>query len=166
MYVCDTWSIFAGVLPLLSVTALLSHVLLAPFVGLLHRMLARIKEWCGPGAQLSEADVLECARIVESGQEHLRNKQQAMVKEYCRWPMLRSYSSDGTPIQSRRRFSAKAPVGGSRVRRSGRGTDEWLVQHQFTRVLTATGHKSTVLLAEPLALTEGKGAPQALCGLL
>ena len=45
-------------------------------------------------------------------------------------PTLASYSSDGAPLSTKRRFAASWGPGASAAR-TGKGTDEFLAQHDF-----------------------------------
>jgi len=73
-------------------------------------------------------------------------------------PVLISYSSDGTPISTRKRATATSSSDVS-VTRTGKTTEELLVQHACVRYLDSRGvAHSRVVLQEPLPLTNGKSA--------
>eukprot|EP00969_Alexandrium_andersonii_P280567 12404415-Alexandrium_andersonii.AAC.1 len=108
-----------------------------------------VEEFCGPCKSLSAEEVRALARVCESCKELLARKARQVVLATGGEPVLVSYSSDGTPIQTTKRFSASA--GGERkVARTGKGTDEYLVQHAFVRFIDGAGqHHSSALLADP-----------------
>ena len=71
--------------------------------------------------------------------------------------MLMSYSADGTPLKVKNRVPRE--LMGQKFIRVGNRTNEYLVQQAWLRTLGPGGQAQTaVVLREPLALTEGKGA--------
>lgn len=120
-----------------------------------HALLAR---WARPGVSLSDMEVRRAARLCEATKAFLEGRAHELIQKAKGSPVLVSYSSDGTPLSSRRRASAEWQKGQSVVR-SGRGTDEFLVQHCFYRFLDHSGEAQTaVVLRDPLPLTKGKTA--------
>ena len=98
------------------------------------------------------------ARLCESGIHFLSIKARQLVAAAGGAPVLISYSSDGTPVSTKKRATAKSSSN-LVVSTQGRGTDEYLVQHAFVRYIDAGGqHHSTVVLKDPLPLTNGKSA--------
>eukprot|EP00974_Lingulodinium_polyedra_P089299 8658536-Lingulodinium_polyedra.AAC.1 len=70
-----------------------------------------------------------------------------------------SYSADGTPLQVKNRVSRE--LLGHKFLRIGSSTNEYLVQQAWVRTFGPGGQaKTAVVLREPLALTEGKGAAE------
>jgi hypothetical protein len=117
-----------------------------------------IKQYGGQCAQLEKSDLRHLARLCESGMHFLKMKARQLVAAARGAPVLISYSSDGTPLSTKKRTTAKSSSDVAQVRYS-RTTEEFLVQHAFVRYIDAKGeHHSTVVLKDPIPLTNGKSA--------
>jgi hypothetical protein len=96
------------------------------------------------------------AKFLEVCKAYLRQKAKELVLEAKGAPILVHYSSDGTPLSTKRTITAGQGQDYT-VRRQGRDTEEFLVQHTFVRFLDGLGrHRTAMVLREPLPLTEGK----------
>ena len=96
------------------------------------------------------------AKFLEVCKAHLRQKARELVLEANNAPILVHYSSDGTPLSTKRTITAGQGQAYT-VHRQGRDTEEFLVQHSFVRFLDGLGqHRTAMVLREPLPLTEGK----------
>ena len=106
----------------------------------------------------SPLDAKHMPRLCELGKAYLQQKARELVANAAQAPVLSHYSADGTPLSTKRKVNASMKKGFS-VKRYGRETEEFLVQHGYIRTVDAFGHASTVaLLREPLPMTNGKGA--------
>ena len=115
-----------------------------------------IESWSRP-SHTPTSNVKELAQAVEICKQSLLHHAESFVRSIGDLPLLVSYSSDGTPMQSRKTVQAKLPS--KKVRRTGRGSDELLVQNVFFRSLDASGQARTVVvMMDPLPLTHGKSA--------
>lgn len=117
-----------------------------------------IRKYASQCQRLLRSDMRILARLCESGMHFLGIKARQLVAAAGGAPVLISYSSDGTPVSTKKRATAKSSSD-VQVSRTGRTTDEYLVEHAFVRYVDAGGqHHSTVVLKDPLPLTNGKSA--------
>ena len=115
-----------------------------------------IDDWSRP-SQSPTSNIKALSQAVEICKHSLMQHAEAFVRSLGDLPVLVSYSSDGTPLQSRKSVQGKLPS--RKVRRTGRGSDEFLVQNCFFRALDATGQARTaVVLLDPLPRSHGKSA--------
>lgn len=106
----------------------------------------------------SPFDAKQMPRLCEIGKAYLQRKAKELVANAVQAPVLSHYSADGTPLSTKRKVNAKIKDGLT-VKRYGKETEEFLVQHGYIRTLDVFGHASTVaILRDPLPLTNGKGA--------
>lgn len=104
------------------------------------------------------------SRLCEVGKAYLQEKARTLIQNAVGQPVLVHYSSDGTPLSSKKHIKAvSSNFSSSKLMRD---TDEYLVQHVFYRTIDALGTPSTVtLLRDPLPLSCGKTAlAQYSCG--
>ena len=67
--------------------------------------------------------------------------------------MLLSYSSDGTPVTTKKRYRLKTGMG-QQVHRERGASKEYLVQQAFIRYITSNREpETTVVIRDPLPLT-------------
>ena len=117
-----------------------------------------LRRLCRPCTTLEKADQRASSKLVECGKQVLQEKAARLVKVARGKPVLFSYSNDGTPIQTVKRLTATA-AGHKPVHRTGKGTDEYLVQQSFYRYIDAQGEvHSALVLTDPMLLLHGKGA--------
>jgi hypothetical protein len=110
----------------------------------------------------SDQDVRLMARYCEMCKHLLRERVADLVAEADGAPLLRHYRSDGTPVSTKHRYAVQLRQG-SKVKREGKATDEYLVQHAFFRYIDAGSRaRTTVMLRDPMPLTHGKGAVACL----
>eukprot|EP00974_Lingulodinium_polyedra_P050004 4809964-Lingulodinium_polyedra.AAC.1 len=116
-----------------------------------------IKKYAEGLACRSKEDVVELQRLAVAIVGHLQWKMQDLISAGQGEAVLQHFSSDCTPISHKVRISVKS--GPSTTQRSGRATQEYLVQQCFTRRIDGKGQVFTsVLLSDPLPLTAGKSA--------
>ena len=103
--------------------------------------------------------IVECCKVLQ--QEQICS----FLVENADNPVLAQYSSDCTPIVTRKVIGQKLQT--LRVRRSGKSADEFLVQQQFLSAINGCGTVvGTMLMKEPLVLEHGKSmAALAACAL-
>ena len=114
-----------------------------------------VRRYSRPSAAIEDNPKFR-AKFLEVCKAYLRQRAQELVLEANNAPMLVHYSSDGTPLSTKRTITAGQ---GSEytVHRQGRDTEEFLVQHSFVRFLDGLGrHRTAMVLREPMPLTEGK----------
>ena len=117
-----------------------------------------IRKYAGPCQVANKFEFRLLARVGEVVKHFLKRKAAAVISAAANSPILVSYSSDGTPLAAKRRYTAKVNEHIS-AQRSGMGTDEYLVQHAFYRYYDSQGLPHTaIVLRDPLPLTQGKTA--------
>ena len=117
-----------------------------------------IQQFAGPCKSLASHEMRVLAKLCETGKQFMLNKARQLISAAAGAPVLISYSSDGTPVSTRKRATAKSSSNVS-IMRTGKTTEEFLVQHAFVRYLDARGvAHSTVVLQDPLPMTNGKSA--------
>ena len=110
-----------------------------------------------PARNLGDFDSRRMGCVCETLKAFLKTKAADFIKSANHTPILAHYSSDCTPLQSRKRLVAKA--GDTHRVRSGKSTDEYLVEQLFYRYLrSADEPATTVVLRDPLPLTSGKSS--------
>ena len=98
------------------------------------------------------------AKVCEASKAFFLDKARAEVAAANGGLVLQSYSSDGTPLQAKKRLQHQL-LGGKKVVRVGGSTQEYLVQQGFLRRFDVDGVAHTAaVLRDPMPLTEGKGA--------
>ena len=101
-------------------------------------------------------DLRRICRLAEVCKAFLKQRAMDLIATAAGSPVLAHYSCDGTPLSTKVKLKGGSPQGFSATA-EGRQTDEFLVQHCFYRSADALGRTSTtVLLRDPLPLTEGK----------
>ena len=101
------------------------------------------------------------ARLVEAGKHLLRGQAQKAIASAGGAPLLVSYAADGTPIQTT--FLQATSHNSAKVRRVGRATEEYYIQQAWYVYRDCHGHLlSSVVLSDPLPLTEGNKLPSLL----
>eukprot|EP00969_Alexandrium_andersonii_P341100 15077681-Alexandrium_andersonii.AAC.1 len=121
------------------------------------KVAALVKEFCGVGVVLDTPERREVEKVVEVCKVFFKQQAEQLVQAANGLPVLRSYSSDGTPLHTRARFSTQVGQQQKVVREGGQ-THEYLVQQAFLRYIDASGAAHTVpVLRDPLPLTHGKG---------
>ena len=113
----------------------------------------------------NKTEVPALAKLVEAGKHLLRGQAQQAIASADGAPVLVSYAADGTPIQTT--FAQKASHSSAKVRRIGRATEEYYIQQAWYVYRDCHGRlRSSVVLSDPLPLTEGKKLPSLLaCAL-
>ena len=113
----------------------------------------------------STREVALLARVAEVGKELLRSRAEQLIRRSDGAPLLVSYAADGTPIQTS--ISQYASHGAAKVRRIGKGTEEYYIQQAWYVYRDPHGHlQKSVVLSDPLPLTRGKRLPALLaCAL-
>ena len=108
---------------------------------------------------LDHADRASCAKACEILKaEMLRGAKEVIAQAKGR-PIVLSYSSDGTPIQTQRRVRRQLRGKQRATERMGYETEEYLVQQAFVRFIDMQGIPHTAaVLRDPLPLTHGKSA--------
>lgn len=98
-------------------------------------------------------------RLCEIGKQYLQQKAKELVISAGQSPVLSHYAADGTPLSTKKTVEANIKKGLS-VRRYGRETDEFLIQHAYYRTLAGLGGdtKTTAILRDPLPMTQGKSS--------
>ena len=104
-------------------------------------------------------DAKAMPRLCEIGKQYLQQKAKELVISAGQSPILSHYAADGTPLSTKKTVEANIKKGLS-VRRYGRETDEFLIQHAYYRTLVGFGGdtKTTAILRDPLPMTNGKGS--------
>ena len=98
-------------------------------------------------------------RLCEVGKQYLQQKAKELVISAGHSPVLSHYAADGTPLSTKKTVEADIKKGLS-VRRYGRETDEFPIQHAYYRTLAGLGGdaKTTAILRGPLPMTKGKSS--------
>jgi len=118
-----------------------------------------VKKYAHVGNVLNSDDTRKLSRLCELIKQKLQDKARQFVKDSNGAPILCHYSSDGTPLSTKRFVAATLASSGRRVRRVGAETVEYLVQYAALRRVENDGSvQSTMVLRDPLPLTEGKTA--------
>ena len=100
------------------------------------------------------ATVQQVAEVVKS---YMRARLGSFVADSLGSPVLLSYSSDGTPCSTKRHIVIRDDKTGQKSQRSGRHTDEYLVQNAFVRRVDEFGDAHTIMvMRDPVPLTNGK----------
>ena len=108
------------------------------------------------------ADLRNLQKLCEAVKAYMVSKAARLVSKAGTMPVLVSYASDGTPLRVRQRMALSVGAGSTSAAK-GKATEEYLVQVAFLRYIDIHGQShSTVVMREPLALTNGKTA-MALC---
>ena len=108
-----------------------------------------------PSGTLSERQRHLLPQLVESLKSLLQEKARILVHNAAGRPLLRSYSSDGTPLKVKQRVVATS--GTRKVIREGGHAHEFLLEVGFLRYEEADGRCETfVAMRCPLPLTSGK----------
>ena len=108
-----------------------------------------------PSYVLVGNDRHEMPQLVEVLKQFLRQYGEAFIKGADGLPILRSYSSDCTPVKVKQRITAK--LGPTRVHRVGGMSVELLMEVVFLRYVDLDDQCHThVVLRDPLPLTHGK----------
>ena len=109
-----------------------------------------------PGKTLSPTERHKAAQLTEGLKAFLHDQASSFVVESGVLPILRSYSSDCTPIKAKKRIVASA--GEMRVVRVGGSGQEYLLQAGFLQYQNAQGDwKIVVVLRDPVLMSTGKG---------
>ena len=98
-------------------------------------------------------------QTAEVAKQVLLTKASSLVASVPKMPILRSFSSDGTPVSNNVKRQPKSLPGYDSTRKEGKGTLEYLVQTCFYRYFDhhGTAHSACVL-RDPVPLTKGKTA--------
>ena len=81
---------------------------------------------------MTSEEMREAGKVCAVAKLFMHEKMRAMVIDAAGAPILTSYSSDSTPVATKRRERTK--LGKELVQtRSGRGAAEYFVQHAFMR---------------------------------
>ena len=111
---------------------------------------------------MSDTDRARMGIACAAGKEMLRRGVESFLESAHGCPVLTSKSCDGTPMAIKHRTSRALPSG-RKIRSSGKHGVEFLVKNQFFKAYLPSGETATrVLLAEPVALTYGKGVDAIL----
>lgn len=103
-------------------------------------------------------DAKAMPRLCEIGKAYLHQKARELVANASHSPILSHYSADGTPLSTKRKVTASFKKGHS-IKRYGKETDEFLIQHGYFRTLDVFGQSDTVaIMRDPLPMTSGKSA--------
>ena len=109
--------------------------------------------------KLSRDEIREVLRVSEVGRATLDLAARQLVQNAQGLPLLTSKTADATPVTVVVRTSHTLGGSTTMVRRQGRTKEEFLLKNQFVRSRSAAGEVATsVMLQEPLPLTEGKTA--------
>ena len=112
-------------------------------------------EFGKPGKTLSPTERHKAAQLTEGLKAFLHDQAASFVVESGVLPILRSYSSDCTPIKAKKRIVASA--GETRVVRVGGSGQEYLLQAGFLQYQDAQGDwKTVVVLRDPVLMSTGK----------
>lgn len=106
-------------------------------------------EYTRPSAVLQKRDADRVNKLAAMVRGYLLGRARRFVRASSGHALLFQYSSDCTPLSMRRRYHAQ--VDGYDVRRSGRATDECLVQIGF---LTDVSGRCAVVLDRPLLMQD------------
>ena len=74
-------------------------------------------------------------------------------------PVLRSHSSDGTPVKTKKAFTQRLDSE-HRARRQGAASHEYLVQRLFLAFRSGEEWQCDVVFPDPLPLVNGKGTEE------
>ena len=91
---------------------------------------ALVQEHCGPCAGVDSRVLQTSGGLREAAKHMVSLTVRQLVANAAGAPTLTSYSSNGAPLSTKRRFTASWGPGVSATR-TGKGTDEFLVQHDF-----------------------------------
>ena len=121
-----------------------------------------LRRYAKLGLGVKDSFVLQTlAKLVEAGKHLLRGQAQKAIASAGGSPLLVSYAADGTPIQTT--FARAASHNSAKVRRVGRATEEYYIQQAWYVYRDCHGHLlSSVVLSDPLPLTEGNKLPSLL----
>ena len=118
---------------------------------------AQLRQYGKVCASISRDEADIAARLCEVGKAFLQAKARSLVASANGQPILVHFSSDGTPISTKKQVKGTSPA--YSASRQGRDTEEYQVQHVFYRTLDSAGQPSTVaLVRDPVPLTHGKSA--------
>jgi len=118
-----------------------------------------VRRFASVGRAVGDSERVTLAKVAEVAKEFLQREATKLVKRANGRPVLMSYSSDGTPLRSKKHIVHAAGSSGSKVRRVGGAAQEFLVQQAFLRYIDVDGVPHTVaVLRDPLPLSHGKGA--------
>ena len=104
----------------------------------------------------SERSLASAERLLESGKAMMIAMADRFIAEAGMWPLLISYSNDGTGLKSKRSIELKTAQG-RKSRRVGKQYYEVLVQNAFLRYLDQDGEgHSLAILRDALPMAYGK----------
>lgn len=123
----------------------------------LHPAVASLLSFAKPGASLSDrSDRRDVQRLSEVSKAFLQGKVHDLISAHANdKPLVRSYSSDGTPILLNRAWTRM--LGSRVIHRHGKASQEYMVERTFYRGANAEGEELTaVVFRDPFALSDGK----------
>lgn len=116
-----------------------------------------ILDYARPGAQFNDRSARRHIQyLTEIGKQFLLDRCRALVSNIAADRVaIRSYTSDGTPILTDKAWTRQ--LGEKRIRRRGKGNDEFIVDRTYVGGYTPQGDfRTAVAFREPFALTQGK----------
>ena len=117
-----------------------------------------IKRFSRPSLSVTAAEIPQVHKLAVICDKFMEQRVQALVQGCGNRPLLRSYSSDGTPIKTQ--YKMRKTTDKVKVTRAGKAVKEYLIQVAFFREAPALGGRPTsvVRFKPPLAMTHGKTA--------
>ena len=114
-------------------------------------------QFCKACYSLEGTDITKAATLAEVCKAHMQAKALEAVGRAQGIPMLQTYASDGTRMTSKYKIR-KSSSSGKDAQKTGTETNEYLVQHEFIRYVSATGKAiDHAVLQDPLPMKHGKG---------
>ena len=109
---------------------------------------------------LSQAQSVVCEKLTTVVKTYMRAGIESFIEGSPDLPVLYTYGSDGTPMLSQV-YTETTTGSGSRVRRRGQSSDEWLVERGYVTIRDPDGcFRSRCIVRGPIPLKEGEGAAE------